>query len=152
MQHRVSAVGRATRRGRHRALGTEELALEARALRLFRPLGLTARGYFVPRNWGSAQTDALQAGYNDGETAVANLQSALGVSASTNFWTYLNNDIGTYPNSAVGYLFRASVVVAGGSANVPLDAIYGQINNTDGTSATQLVGSNTNNMTFVRTY
>jgi len=122
---------------------------QARALRLFRPLGLTARGYFVPRNWGSAQTDALQAGYNDGETAVANLQSALGVSASTNFWTYLNNDIGTYPNSAVGYLFRASVVVAGGSANVPLDAIYGQINNTDGTSATQLVGSNTYKMTFV---
>jgi hypothetical protein len=122
---------------------------QAHALRLFRPLGLTARGYFVPRNWGSAQTDALQAGYNDGETAVANLQSALGVSASTNFWTYLNNDIGTYPNSVMGYLFRASVVVAGGSANVPLDAIYGQINNTDGTSATQLLGSNTYKMTFV---
>lgn len=122
---------------------------QAKALRLFRPLGLTARGYFVPRNWGTDQMHALQAGYSDGVAAVANMQSALGASASTNFWSYLNQNIGTYPNSAVGYLFRATVVVAGGSANVPLDGVYGQINNTDGTSATQLVGSNTYKMTFM---
>lgn len=122
---------------------------QAHALQLFRPLGLTARGYFVPRNWGSDQLNALQTGYADGAAAVANLQSALGASAATNFWTYLNKDIGTYPNSVEGYLFRASVVVAGGSANVPLDAIYAQINNTNGTSATQLMGGNTYKMTFV---
>ena len=121
---------------------------QAGALRLFKPLGLTAKGYLVPRNWGTQQLDALQAGYQDGQAQVAALQSSLGVSASTNFWTYLNNDIGTYPNTVEGYLFRATVVVAGGSANVPLDAVYGQINNTDGTSATQLAGGSTYKMTF----
>ena len=40
------------------------------------------------------------------------------------------------------------VVLAGGSANVPLDAIYAQASNLDGTSATQLDGSNTYKLTF----
>ena len=53
---------------------------QTHALRLFRPLGLRARGYFVPRNWGSAQLDALQAGYEDGQAKIASLQSALGAS------------------------------------------------------------------------
>jgi hypothetical protein len=39
-------------------------------------------------------------------------------------------------------------VQAGGSANVPLDAVYAQINNTDGTSATQLTGDGTYAVTF----
>ena len=121
---------------------------QTHALRLFRPLGLRARGYFVPRNWGSAQLDALQAGYEDGQAKIASLQSALGASQTTNYWSYLNNNIGTYPNSVEGYLYRAIVVVAGGSANVPLDAIYTQANNLDGTSATQLMGDNTYKMTF----
>lgn len=122
---------------------------QARALARFRVLGLTSRGYFVPRNWGSAQLAALQAGYEQGAATVASLQSALGASAATNFWSFLNDDIGTYPNTVEGYLFRASVVQAGGSANVPLDAVYTQINNTDGTSATQLTGNSTYSMTFV---
>ena len=122
---------------------------QAHALRLFRPLGLTARGYFVPRNWGTDQLNALQAGYQQGQASVASLQSVLGVTPATNYWTYLNTNIGTYPNSVVGYLMRALVVAAGGSANVPLDAIYAQGNNTDGTSTTQLMGGNTYKMTFV---
>ncbi len=122
---------------------------QAHALRLFRPLGLTARGYAVPRNWGTDQMNALQAGYAQGQAKVAALPSTLGTSAATNFWNYLNDDIGTYPNSVEGYLYRALVVVAGGSANVPLDAVYAQINNTDGTSATQLLGGNTYKMTFM---
>ena len=119
------------------------------ALRTFAPLGLTATGYRVPSNWGTDQLNALQAGYEQGQATVIGLQSKLGASATTNFWSYLNNDIGTYPNSVEGYLFRATVVVAGGSANVPLDAVYAQINNTDGTSGTQLVGDNSYSMTFV---
>ncbi|MGI9117479.1 MAG: DUF1254 domain-containing protein [Gaiellales bacterium] len=121
---------------------------QVHALRLFRPLGLRANGYVVPRNWGTTQLDALQAGYADGQAAVAAMQSALGVSPTTNYWSYLNDDIGTYPNSVLGYLYRATVVVAGGSANVPLDAVYAQANNLDGTNATQLVGDNTYKMTF----
>jgi hypothetical protein len=121
---------------------------QKRTLRLYAPLGLTAAGYRIPRNWGQAQMDALQAGYQKGIATVVALQSAIGAGPSSNFWTFLNNDIGTYPNNLLGYLFRATVVQAGGSANVPLDAVYAQINNTDGTPATQLTGDNTYSVTF----
>lgn len=121
---------------------------QARALARFRPLGLTATGYRVPSNWGQDQIAALQAGYEKGAAAVAALQSIIGANASTNYWTFLNDDIGTYPNTFVGYLFRSVVVQAGGSANVPLDAVYAQINNTAGTSATQLTGDGTYAITF----
>ena len=36
----------------------------------------------------------------------------------------LNDLIGTYPNSLVGYLVRSTIVLNGGSANIPLDAVY----------------------------
>ena len=39
-------------------------------------------------------------------------------------------------------------MLEGGSANVPLDGVYAQINNLDGTSATQLDGNNTYKLTF----
>uniref|UniRef100_UPI0018C86F9E hypothetical protein n=1 Tax=Streptobacillus moniliformis TaxID=34105 RepID=UPI0018C86F9E len=67
---------------------------------------------------------------------------------STNYWRYLNDVVGTYPNRPKGYLYRAVLVIAGGSANVALDAIYAQINNLRGTSATQLYGNNTYKLTF----
>ena len=67
---------------------------------------------------------------------------------STNYWRYLNDVVGTYPNRPKGYLYRAVLVIAGGSANVALDAIYAQINNLSGTSATQLYGNNTYKLTF----
>ncbi|MGI9188188.1 MAG: DUF1254 domain-containing protein, partial [Gaiellales bacterium] len=122
---------------------------QAKTLRLFAPLGLTPRGFRIPSNWGQSQLAALQAGYDDGAAKVAALQSVIGASAATNFWTYLNDDIGTYPNSVEGYLFRATVVQAGGSANVPLDAVYAQLNNTDGTAATQLTGQGQYSLTFM---
>src|SRR5262249_53879059 len=56
--------------------------------------------------------------------------------------------IGTYPNTRQGYFYRAAVVVAGGSANVPVDGVYAQINNLNGTSATQLNGNDTYTLTF----
>ena len=117
-------------------------------LDLYRPLGLTASGYRVPCNWGKSQLAALQAGYELGTNKIAELQSTLQTSAATNFWTFLNKDVGTYPNSQVGYVLRAGVVQAGASANVPPDAVYGQVNNTDGTTATDLVGDNTYTVTF----
>ena len=67
---------------------------------------------------------------------------------ATNFWSYLNTIIGTYPNTPLGYLYRAAIVLEGGSANVPLDGVYAQINNLDGTPATQLDGNNTYKLTF----
>lgn len=121
---------------------------QAGQLRLFKPLGLTASGYRVPCNWGKAQLNALQAGYEKGTDKIANLQSTLDTTAATNYWTFLNKDVGTYPNSQVGYVLRAGVVQAGASANVPLDATYGQINNINGTTATNLVGDNTYTFTF----
>ncbi len=74
--------------------------------------------------------------------------SSVGVGPSTNYWSYLNNKIGTYPNTSQGYFYRSAVVLSGGSANVPIDAVYAQINNLDGTSATQLNGNNTYTLTF----
>jgi hypothetical protein len=121
---------------------------QARTLALFRPLGLTANGFTIPRNWGPAQIQALQAGYTAGHAnVVAKLTSAT-TSSGTNFWSYLNHDVGSYPNTPQGYLYRAGIVLAGGSANLPLDAVYAQANNLDGTSATQLDGNNTYTLTF----
>ena len=121
---------------------------QAGALRLFKPLGLTAKGFSLPRNWRQPQIEALQAGYEDGQET-ANTELNTGTAApATNYWSYLNTIIGTYPNRLQGYLYRAVVVLAGGSANVPLDAIYAQANNLDGTPATQLDGNNTYEMTF----
>lgn len=121
---------------------------QERTLRRFAPLGLTATSFRVPSNWGQEQLDALQKGYEKGAASVAGLQSKIGSKASTNYWTFLNHDIGTYPNTFAGYLFRSTVIQAGGSANVPLDAVYAQLNNVDGNPATQLTGDSTYALTF----
>jgi hypothetical protein len=118
------------------------------ALAVFRPLGLTASGFRIPSNWGSAQINALQAGYKAGEQQITGLQSAGVTSQATNYWNYLNHDVGNYPNTPQGYQYRAAIVQAGGSANLALDAVYSQINNTNGTQATQLDGNNTYTLTF----
>ena len=121
---------------------------QARTLALFRPLGLTANGFRIPSNWGPNQIKALQAGYEAGHAGVKARLTAATTSAATNFWNYLNHDVGSYLNTPQGYLYRAGIVLAGGSANLPVDAVYAQINNLDGTSATQLDGSNTYKLTF----
>jgi len=121
---------------------------QAAVLAQFAPLGLTANGFAVPSNWGPAQTNALQIGFQNGAKQTAALASSAGVSAATLYWGYQNTVIGTYPNTPQGWAFRAVVVLAGGSANLPLDAVYAQINNLDGTSATQLDGNNTYKLTF----
>lgn len=112
----------------------------------FAPLGLTASGFRVPSNWGAAQRQALQDGYAQGQATVNALLAKGSGGPGTNYWSYLNSMIGTYPNNAVGYLYRASVVLSGGAANVPLDAVYAQLNTTDGT--TPLDGNATYTITF----
>ena len=121
---------------------------QRRKLASFRPLGLTAKGFKVPSNWGRAQLDALQDGYEAGQDKVNATLSPSSAEPSTNNWFYLNDVVGTYPNRPQGYLYRAVIVLAGGSANVGLDAIYAQTNNLAGTSATQLDGNNTYRLTF----
>jgi len=117
-------------------------------LALFKPLGLTANGYRVPGNWGPAQIAALQAGYKAGQNKLNGLLTSGSASQATNYWNYLNTVVGTYPNTFQGYQYRALIVLAGGSANLPLDAVYAQANNLNGTSATQLNGNNTYKLTF----
>jgi hypothetical protein len=121
---------------------------QARTLAQFRPLGLTANGFRVPSNWGPRQIAALQQGYAAGQNNVNRVMNRVGAVSATNFWSYLNTTIGTYPNTRQGYIYRSVIVLAGGSANVPLDAVYAQTNNLNGTSATQLDGNNTYKLTF----
>jgi hypothetical protein len=116
-------------------------------LALFRPLGLTANGFKVPRNWGRAQINALQAGMNAARVTVSTKASSTPVTQATNYWAYANSGIGTYPNTPQGYLQRAVFVVFGG-ATIPQDNVYAGLNNLNGTSTTQLNGNNTYKLTF----
>ena len=117
-------------------------------LALFKPLGLTANGFRIPSNWGSEQIMALQQGYVAGQNLINGKLSTAGVTQATNYWNYLNHDVGNYPNTRQGYQYRAVIVRAGGSANLALDAVYAQANNLNGNSATQLDGNNTYKLTF----
>ncbi|MFL5863750.1 MAG: DUF1254 domain-containing protein, partial [Solirubrobacteraceae bacterium] len=121
---------------------------QRQTLAQFKPLGLTAGGFTIPSNWGPRQRGALQKGYEDGQATVNTTLTKVGATPETNFWSYLNTIIGTYPNTPLGYLYRAAIVLEGGSANLPLDGVYAQINNLDGTSGTQIDGNNTYKLTF----
>ena len=114
----------------------------------FKPLGLTANGFRIPRNWGPRQIKALQSGYRKAQQQINDLVSSSTVTQATNYWTYKNSELGNYPNTPQGYLNRAFATVAGGGANIPQDAVYAQSNNLNGTPATQLDGNNTYTLTF----
>ena len=64
------------------------------------------------------------------------------------WWSYLNAKVGTYPNTHQGYLYRAVIVLAGGSANMRQDAVYAQINNLGPNNPAQLDGNNTYRLRF----
>jgi hypothetical protein len=119
-------------------------------LRSFAPIGLTPNGFSIPKNWGPSQLAALQQGYVDGRmnlnAFLANLETAS--TAPTNYWAIVNRLVGTYANNALGYLYRAAVVLAGGSANVPLDAVYPTMT-TISTDLTPLDGNHTYKITFL---
>jgi hypothetical protein len=115
-------------------------------LALFKPLGLTANGFTVPRNWGPKQIKALQDGLEDGHNTQY-AQAVVTPTQATNYWAYRNSGVGTYPNTPQGYLIRAVYTIYGG-ATMPQDNVYAAINNLDGTSATQLNGNNKYKLTF----
>lgn len=112
----------------------------------FAPIGLTAAGFTVPAGWGAEQLAALESGFQDGEAEMQSLASAGTAQPATNYWSYLNKVIGTYPNTVSGYIARAIVVLDGGSANVPADAVYPTMNSNNG--GAQLNGNNTYSITF----
>jgi hypothetical protein len=99
-------------------------------------------------SWGPNQIKALQTGYLAGQNKINALLATGIASRKTNYWNYLNHDVGNYPNTPQGYQYRAAIVLAGGSANLALDAVYAQANNLNGKSATQLDGNNTYKLTF----
>jgi hypothetical protein len=70
----------------------------------------------------------------------------LAAKSDTNYWQYLNQNIGTYTNTPEGYLYRALSVIGGGFANLADDAVYAQLNRT--ASAATLDGNNTYSLTF----
>lgn len=122
---------------------------QRRTLKSFALLGLSERGFRIPSNWHKRQRAALERGFQQGRTRANRALSQVAVGPDTNYWSYLNDNMGTYANTVEGYLYRALVVLSGGAANIPLDAIYAQINNLDGTSATQLDGNSTYKLTFL---
>jgi hypothetical protein len=90
----------------------------------FAPLGLTEQGFDVPPDWGPAQRRALQRGYELGQRVLKRFIGNAIAGQSTNYWGILNDLVGTYPNSQLGYLYRSLIVVEGGVANVAVDAVY----------------------------
>jgi hypothetical protein len=119
---------------------------QQRIFRAFAAIGLTKDGYHIPSNWGPAQLRALQAGFEQGQAKLNGFISDQSATSSTNDWTILNTIIGTYPNNEIGYLFRSTIVLNGGSANVPLDAVYPSMTSYQGT--TTLDGNDTYSITF----
>jgi hypothetical protein len=111
----------------------------------FAPLGLTEKGFRMPADWGKAQQDALQAGYLLGQKILDEFIAKATAGAGTNYWGILNDVVGTYPNNAQGYLSRSLIVVEGGVANIPLDAVYP-------TNPGPFDGNNTYKVTFTSSY
>ena len=121
---------------------------QKRTLARFRPIGLTANGFKVPSDFGRQQRAALRKGLKAGNDELNDKLSSGGALARTNYWSYLNADVGTYANTHQGYIYRGIIVLEGGSANMPQDAVYAQINNLNRRSTTQLNGNNTYKLTF----
>ena len=110
----------------------------------FAPLGLTKKGFRIPADWGKVQQAALQAGYELGQKILDDFIASAAPSASTNYWGIVNDIVGTYPNNALGYLFRSLGVVEGGVPNIALDAVYPTL----GGNPLPLDGNGTYKVTF----
>lgn len=115
-------------------------------LKRFAKIGLTTNGFSLPADWNAKQRNAFQKGFEKGMKRAVSASSGGSPKAEQNFWTYDNTMIGSYANNKIGYLVRASVVLLGGSANVPVDAVYPVLNTADG--STQLDGDTTYSVTF----
>jgi hypothetical protein len=110
----------------------------------FAAIGLNESGFRVPVDWGKAQREALQAGYLLGQKTLDDFIASAAPGASTNYWGIVNNVVGTYPNNALGYLFRSLGVVEGGVPNIALDAVYPTL----GGNPLPLDGNSTYEVTF----
>lgn len=122
---------------------------QQRTLRNFKSIGLTAKGFNVPKGWGTAELNALQTGFTRGLTA-AKARLLQATTDATNYWLYVNetDKFGTYKNTRAGYLNRASAIYAGGFPNLPTDGFYAtQIRELGGNSP--LNGDNTYSVTFL---
>ena len=121
---------------------------QAKTLKRFAPIGLTSRGFSIPKGWGEAELAAMQQGFTRGLTAAKSrlLQSW---TKETNYWAYVNEDdeFGTYFNTARGYLSRAMAIYAGGFPNLPSDGFYSTQLRSDGTGGF-LQGDDTYSVTF----
>lgn len=115
-------------------------------LNRFAKIGLTANGFTMPSEWGAKQRRAFQKGFEKGMKRAVTASSGASPKPEQNYWSYDNTMIGTYANNRAGYLVRASVVLLGGSANIPADAVYPVINTADGSA--QLDGDTTYSVTF----
>lgn len=115
-------------------------------LKRFAKIGLTTDGFSLPADWNAKQRNAFQKGFEKGMNRAVTASSGGSPKAEQNYWTYDNTMIGSYANNKIGYLVRASVVLLGGSANVPVDAVYPVLNTADG--STQLDGDTTYSVTF----
>jgi hypothetical protein len=113
-------------------------------LATFAPIGLTEKGFQQPAGWGQAQLDALQAGYDLGRTTLQKIETAVPAGPSTNYWAFLNDLVGTYPNDTIGYILRSVIVLEGGVANLPVDAVYPTLTG----NPDVLDGNHTYKMTF----
>lgn len=111
----------------------------------FARIGLTKNGFRIPADWGTAQQEALQAGYVLGQRAVRAFIDQAAAGSSTNYWGILNDPVGTYPNNAKGYFYRTVGVVEGGIPNIGLDAIYPTLTG----NPSPLDGNHTYKVTFV---
>jgi hypothetical protein len=117
----------------------------------FAPLGLTEKGFRPPASWRQPQYQALQDGYEQGQQILQQVIDGAAPDATTNYWGILNDIVGTYPNNALGYLYRSLFVVEGGVANIGLDAIYPTVTGiptSPGGNPTFLDGNNTYKLTF----
>lgn len=119
---------------------------QKRTLQKFAKIGLTAKGFQVPAGWGAAELAALQQGYEDGQAGLQAAIASQSAGSSTNYWTILNDMIGNYANTPAGYLVRSTIVLNGGSANIPPDAVYPNMTSYNGTDL--LDGNQTYSITF----
>jgi hypothetical protein len=111
----------------------------------FAPLGLTEKGFRIPADWGIPQLQALQDGYERGQQILDDFITSAASDASTNYWEIVNDVVGTYPNNALGYLYRSLAVVEGGVPNIALDAVYPTLTG----NPSELDGNNTYTLTFM---
>ncbi len=112
---------------------------------LFASIGLTGKGFHIPSDWGSAQLQALQDGYELGKRILNKFAASAAAGENTNYWGIVNDIVGTYPNNPVGYLYRSLIVIEGGVANVALDAVYPTLSG----NPSLLDGNHTYKLTFL---